>query len=373
MFAEVQEDTQPVQQEKLPGFTQPVQQEKLPGLTQPVQQEKLPGFTQPVQQEKLPGLTQPVQQEKLPGLTQPVQQEKLRGFTSEQKVKVTYKGLKSSVDMKKNGLQVQFEGNQSGDRSNTTISISTGSVAPSRFSHKLKPVSRVYDFSCSKKLKTPVTIRIKHEAPDDVQNLCFVTCDENQPDHFKIIRGGTFTRDYGELVVSKLSWYTIGRLFSRFRVRGILSVLEKSYESSLYCSSTLHQLPFSRQYCDIYLSVVKNCGIFKKCVENYIKEEYREDVKLVSRHVVHFNDKDRDVTVHYTCVPTSESVHLDEPDRTYLHKLDISSYVDACPPYLKFRLNFEPDKQVEVKFKLEGFKNTETHTLRSSHLPGITM
>ncbi len=80
---------------------------------------------------------------------QQVQQETLRGFTSEQKVKVEYKGQKSSVDMKKDGLQVQFEENQSGDCSNTTISITTGSVAPSTYFHKrLEPVSKVYHISC---------------------------------------------------------------------------------------------------------------------------------------------------------------------------------------------------------------------------------
>ncbi len=54
-----------------------------------------------------------------------------------------------------------------------------------------------------------------------------------------------------------------------------------------------------QQYCDIYLSVVKNSRLFTKSVENYINQEFLEEVKLVSRHVVHLNDTDKDVTVQY--------------------------------------------------------------------------
>ncbi len=305
---------------------------------------------------------------------QQVQQETLRGFTSEQKVKVEYKGQKSSVDMKKVGLQVQFEENQSGDCSNTTISITTGSVAPSTYFHKsLEPISKGYHISCPKQLKTRATIRIKHTAPDDVQNLCFVTCDENQPDDFKIIHGGTFTPNYGELVVAKLSWYSIGRRFSRFDVRRVVYWLEKKYVSSLHCNSTSRLMPSGQQqYCDIYLSVVKNSHLFTKSVENYINQEFQEEVKLVSRHVVHLNNTDKDVTVRYIYVQNSATnFYLDEPDSTHLEKSAIRSYVDACPPFLKFRLTFSPDSSVEVKFILEGFKNIDTHSVHSSDLPGM--
>ncbi len=277
--------------------------------------------------------------------------------------------------MKKDGLQVQFEENQSGDCSNTTISITTGSVAPSTYFHKrLEPISKVYHISCPKQLKTRATIRIKHDAPDDVLNLCFVTCDDNQPDDFKIILGGTFTPNYGELVVSKnLSWYSIGRRFSRFDVRRVVYWLEKQYVSSLHCSSTSRLMPSGQQqYCNIYLSVVKDSRLFTKSVENYINQEFQEEVKLASRYAVYLNDTDEDVTVQYIYVQNSATnFYLDEPDCTHLDKSAIRSYVDACPPFLKFRLTFSPDSSVEVKFILDGFKNIVTHTVHSSDLPGI--
>ncbi len=60
-----------------------------------------------------------------------------------------------------------------------------------------------------------------------------------------------------------------------------------------------------QQCCNIYLSVVKNSRLFKKSVENYINQEFQEEVKLVSRHVVHLNDTDKDVTVQYIYVQNS--------------------------------------------------------------------
>ncbi len=218
-----------------------------------------------------------------------------------------------------------------------------------------------------------MTIRIKHNAPDDVQNLCFVTCDENKPDDFKIIHGGTFTPNYGELVVSKLSWYSIGRQFSQFDVRRVVDWLEEQYVSSLHCNSTSRLMPSGQhQYCNIYLSVVKNSRLFTKSVENYINQEFQEEVKLVSRHVVQLNDTDKDVTVRYIYVQNSATnFNLDDRGRTHLDKSAIRSYVDACPPFLNFRLTFLPHSSVEVEFILEGFKNIDTHRVHSSDLPGI--
>ncbi len=159
-------------------------------------------------------------------------------------------------------------------------------------------------------------------------------------------------------------WYPIGRLISR---------LEKRYVSSLHCSSTLYlMMPSGQQHCNIYLSVVKNSRLFTNSVENFINQEFKEEVKLVSRHVVHLNDIDKYVTVQYIYVQNSvTNFYLEEPDCTHLDKSAIRSHVDACPPFLKFRLTFSPDSSVEVKFILEGFKNIDTHSVHSSDLPGI--
>ncbi len=127
-----------------------------------------------------------------------------------------------------------------------------------------------------------------------------------------------------------------------------------------------------QQCCNIYLSVVKNSRLFTKSVENYINQEFQEEVKLVSRYAVLLNDTDKDVTVRCIYVQNSATnFYLDEPDHTHLDKSAIRSYVDACPPCLKFRLTFSPDSSVEVKFILEGFKNNVTHSVHSFELPGM--
>lgn len=232
-------------------------------------------------------------------------------------------------------------------------------------------MSRVYHVHCSRQLKTPVTIRIQHSAPQNVQNLCFITCSGDRPPYeYTILHGGTFTSDYGELVVSKFSFYMIGQLFSRFRVRGVLSLLEKSYEASLYCSSA-PRLECPGYCCDIYISVVKNCGIFEKCVKSYIKEAYGKDVKLLQRQIVRFDGMNRDVIAKMICeTRLPADIYLDEPDCIFLRKTVISGYVDACPPHLKFCLHYKPGCPLKVKFVLEGLQDSNTFTLRHSDIPG---
>ncbi len=293
----------------------------------------------------------------------------LPGFFQDYNISVSYNGHKSSVDWKENGIQLQFEEDKSEDCSNTPIQISTGSLGYTRMPNEVKPVSKVYHVHNSRQLETAVTIRIKHDEPNDVQNLCFITCSEEKPPYdFTYLPGGTFTSSYGEMVVSRFSFYIISQLYSRYRVRGVLSLLEKSYEASLFVSST-PRIWTSEQHCwNIYVSLVKNCRIFRQCVSTYIKEEYEEDVKLVSRCITHFNHIDNTVSV---CTQLSSSdVILDEPDCTYLHKTDISRYVDACPPLLKYRLCIKPGSSVTVKFILTGLRDVSKLTLRQYDLPG---
>ncbi len=295
-------------------------------------------------------------------------QSTLPGFIQDENSSVSYNGHKCSVDWKENGIQLQFEENKSEDYSNTPIQISTGSLGYTRMPNEVESVSKVYHVHNSGQLKTSATIRIKHDEPNDVQNLYFFTCSEDKPPYdFTYLPGGTFTSTYGEIVVSKFSFFNIGKLFFGHCVRSVLSRRERSYEVSLY-RGTVSYIKWSEQCWNLYVSLVKNCNTFRQGVKTFIKEEYKEDVRLVSSFVTRFNPTDTKMTV---CGEIGLSdVNLDEPDCTFLRKTQIKNYVNASPPLLKYRLRIKPDSSVTVKFNLTGLQDIDHLTMSPYDLPG---
>ncbi len=290
------------------------------------------------------------------------------GFIQDEKISVSYNGHKSSVDWKENGIQLQFEEDKSEDCGNTPIQISTGSLGYARMPNEVESVSKVYHVHNSGQLKTSVTIRIKHDKPNDVQNLYFFTCFEDKPPYnFTYLPGGTFTSTYGEIVVSKFSFVNIGKLFSGHRVRSVLNRRERFYEVSLYRGSVPY-IKLSEQCWNLYVSLVKNCNTFRQGVKTYIKEEYKEDVQLVSSFVTRFNPTDTKMTVCGEIGPSD--VNLDEPDCTFLLKAQIKNYVNASPPFLKYRLRIKPGSSDTVKFKLTGLQDIDHLTMSPYDLPG---
>ncbi len=292
----------------------------------------------------------------------------LPGFIQDETISVSYNGHKSSVDWKENGIQLQFEDNKSENYSNTRIQISTGSLGYTRMPNEVESVSKVYHIHSSKIPETSVTIRIKHNEPNDIHNLYFFTCSEDIPPYdFTYLPGGTFTSTYGEIVVSKFSFFKIGKFFSGHRVRSVLSWWEKSYDVSLYRGT----VPYSRssELCfNLYVSLVKNCNTFRQGVKSFIKEEYKEDVQLVSNFVTRFNPTHTKVTVYGEITPSD--ANLDEPDCTFLRKTQINNYVNASPPFLKYRLRYKSGSSVTVKFNLTGLQDIDHLTMSPYDLPG---
>ncbi len=299
----------------------------------------------------------------------PVSQSAFSGYICDKSISVSYDGHKSSVDWKKNGMQLLFEENKYKHYSKTLIQISTGSINYSRFPNKFKPFSKVYHLHNSSPLKTSVTIRIKHDEPNNVQNLCFITCTCDKPPYdFTYLPGGTFTSTYGEIVVSKFSFYIIGQLYFRYRIRGILSLLEKTYEASLYCSARPH-IMLSEHCWNIYVSLVKNCRIFSQSVKTYITEDYNDNVQLLtSVHIPRFNHTDTKATISGEI--STPDAFLDEPNCTDLHKIEVDNYVDACPPLHKYRLRVKPNSSVTFKFILKGLQGNNQFTFSHHDLPG---
>ena len=239
-----------------------------------------------------------------------------------------------------------------------------GETGAFRYPDKVEPASKVYHIDCPKNLHASVKIRIYHDVPEhNIQHLCFVTCSEDQPPYdYAIIHGGNFTSKYGEVDVGKFSMYALGLLI-RYRVKGLLSLMEKSYVASMYRS--LHPRHDSTGFSwNIYISAVKNCSIFKKSIQIYIKEEYKDDVELISTDVVRFNASESSVTAIPTCEPLHEVGSLESLGYPSLRKIDISRFVDARPPHIKFVLDTKPHcraSSMKIKFVLQGLEEPNNY------------
>ena len=289
---------------------------------------------------------------------------------------ITYRGRKGSVQWKEAGIQLFFEETQEVHLQETTkclVQVSKNEGAYSNLPSNAKPLSRFYYISSSKSLNTAVTLRIFHQAAEeDIRQLCFLTSTNNAPPYnYKLLYGGHFTSAYGEITVESFSLYTICQLYAYHGVKGILSYIKRSYEARLYCSIQPTSIDSGYRW-SIYLSVVKNCYIFINTMKTYIQEEFEDKLKLVSKHVVIFNNAHDCITVHpnlKTSLP--ESVLLDEVDHeSSLSKELIMHHVDGCPPLLVYRIHGRPSCLLDLKFTLEGLQEEKHFTLHQSDLPG---
>ena len=244
----------------------------------------------------------------------------------------------------------------------------------SRLPSNSEVASQVYFINTSKPLKRNATIRIYHQAREvDINQLCFLTSTDEQPPYdFNILKGGHFTSAYGENTVERFSFFTICRLVKQLGFRGVLYYMEKSYEASLYHSLQPSSLGSKFQW-NLYLSVTKNCHVFRSCLKDYIKEEYKEDVKLVDKCIVKLNCAVDTITVSTslgTSPPSQDQVCLYEPDTTSFQKTDIRNYIDGCPPAFVYRLLAMPSSKFKVEFVMEGFERNCKFNLHQYHLQG---
>ena len=243
--------------------------------------------------------------------------------------------------------------------------VSVGEAGDFRYPDKVEPASKVYHIDCPNNLHASVKIRIYHGVPEhNIQDLCFVTCSEDQPPYdFAIIHGGNFTSKYGEVDVRKFSMYALG-LLMKYGVWGLLSLMETSYVASVYRSLNYRHDSSGFSW-NIYISAVKNCSIFNDSIQNYIKEEYKDEVELILTDIVRFNASESSVTAIPTCEPNlHEVVSLVPSGCSSLPKIDISSFLDTRPPHFKFVLVTKPHcpaLSMNIKFILQGLEEPNNY------------
>ena len=244
----------------------------------------------------------------------------------------------------------------------------------SRFPRNSEVASQVYFINTSKPLKRTATIRIYHQASEaDINQLYFLTSTDEQPPYdFNVLKGGHFTSAYGEITVDRFSFYAIYHLVKQHGFRGVLYYTEKSYEASLYHSKQPSSQGSQFKW-NLYLSVTKNCHVFRSCLKHYIKEEFNDDVELVSKCIVRLNRTADFITASTstgTSPPPQDQVCLYEPDTISFQKTDIRNYIDGCPPAFVYRLHATPSSKFNIEFVMEGFERNCKFNLRQYHLQG---
>ena len=295
----------------------------------------------------------------------------------DKEISVAYKGEKSSVIWKEGGILLKFgedKDHRLQDATKFSIQKFNSEGAYSRLPSNSEVASQVYFINSSKPHKSTATVRIYHQAREvDIDRLCFLTSTDEQPPYdFNFLKGGHFTSAYGEITVQRFSFLTICRLVKQLGFRGVLYYMEKSYEASLYHSMQPASRGSQFQW-HLYLSVTKNCQVFRSCLKDYIKEEYKEDVKLVDKCIVKLNRTVDSITVSAslgTSPPSQDEVCLHEPGTTSLKKSNVKNYTDGCPPAYVYRILAIPNCKFKIEFAMEGFEESCKFNLHHDNLQG---
>ena len=75
----------------------------------------------------------------------------------------------------------------------------------------------------------------------------------------------------------------------------------------------------------------------------------------MARSVVHFNKTQNNVNIITSIkADNHDDVTLEASGCCSLSKIDISSYVDACPPHVKFMVKAKPGCSMNINFTLDG-------------------
>ena len=299
------------------------------------------------------------------------------GFAVEKEISVAYKGEKSSIIWREGGILMKLEEDKDHrlqDATKFSIQKFKSEGSYSRLPSNSEVASQVYFINSSKPLKSTATIRIYHQAREvDINQLSFLTSTDEQPPYdFTIMKGGQFTSAYGEIMVERFSFFTIIRIFKHLGFQGVLYFTEKSYEASLYHSLQPSSRGSKFQW-NLYLSVTKNCQVFRSSLKNYIKEEFKDDITLVSKCIVQLNHAVDSITASMsmgTSPPSQDQVCLYEPDTTSFQKTDIRHYIDGCPPAFVYRLLAMPGSKFNIEFVMEGFDRNCKFNFHQNRLQG---
>ena len=285
------------------------------------------------------------------------QKKKTLGFLVEDEITLHCDRSRDCYEWNQNNFELCFEDSSTLQMDECPIHISKGNYGAFRYNPKVERISEVYSIESLKKLNSSVTIKIRHDAPStDLKDLCFIFSSDDQPPfNFEILEGGHFTDGFGEIKITHFSKYAIGVL-NKYGFKGLLALFEKSYVALLHCSLENKHIASGYSW-HLYVSVVKNCSIFKQSLKEDISSEF-EDVELIAQCKVVFENQKSEILIDPECKPTSGWCldHLSHPS---IEKDNIDQYFDISPPLVRYKLSMKQQlsgSSLKIQFILKNLK-----------------
>ena len=271
---------------------------------------------------------------------------------------VTYMGEPAIFRWKGYGLELHFEaGGLPPHNSDCTFDVSAAVTGDFEFPDNTECVSGIFRIECPlKELNIPVTVKIQHYvAEESINDLIFtVSSGENAPYRFQCMKGGHFTSYSGEIRVVNFSYFAI---VLKCSTRELLSIFKKTYLASVYLSRLPVKKPDECHSWNMHFSVVKNCQIFKRCLEKYYFQNY-EDIKPLADLYIEFQQYSDKITLDVVdsdgTVEIQKGWRLSNTAPIAIFKSHIDGYVGGCPPQIVTKLAVEPQpNMLSLNFKLK--------------------
>ena len=194
------------------------------------------------------------------------------------------------------------------------------------------------------------TIQMQHCVSGALTSLSFVVSHDTEPPYkFCYYDGGRFYENYGEVDVK---CFSVWALVYRHGLDGLLSLLQKNYLATLYQDRFPEQSENQYLY-KYYISFIKNCAIFQKCLKIYHNDSGRVYCTDVT-----FKFLDQSEEIHLTVEEEEEGIQLTFTGNATVTKSEIDDYIEERPPTVQLNAKVERTKSsFEYQITLEGTDN----------------
>ncbi len=262
-----------------------------------------------------------------------------------------YDGKSSEFDWKDLGFKLLFGREAPAQIFCISAAIGGNCELPERTDEFVSGIFRVENLNDCKIPDT--TIQMQHCVSGALTSLSFVVSHDTEPPYkFCYYDGGRFYENYGEVDVK---CFSVWALVYRHGLDGLLSLLQKNYLATLYQDRFPEQSENQYLY-KYYISFIKNCAIFQKCLKNY----HNDSGRVYSTDVT-FKFLDQSEEIHLalgTVEEEEEGIQLTFTGNATVTKSEIDDYIEERPPTVQLNAKVERTKSLfEYQITLEGTDN----------------
>ncbi len=259
-----------------------------------------------------------------------------------------YDGKCSEFDWKDMGFKLLFSREAPSQIFCISAAIGGYCELPERTDELVSGIFRVENLNDCKIPDT--TIQMQHCVSGALTSLSFVVSHNTEPPYkFCYYDGGRFYENYGEVDVK---CFSVWALVYRHGLDGLLSLLQKNYLATLSQDRCPEQSENQYLY-KYYISFIKNCAIFQKCLKIY-----HNDSGIVNCTNVTFKFLDQSEEIHLTVEEEEEGIQLTFTGNATVTKSEIDDYIEERPPTVQLNAKVERTKpSFEYQITLEGTDN----------------